>query len=146
MAGLTLEIVTGEQLLFRETEIDEVIAPGTLGELGVLPNHAPLVTSLQPGMVRVKKGTTEEAFFVGSGFLEVQADTVTILADAAERGDEIDLERAEAARARAEERLRSAQTVDHARADAAMRRSLMRLKVGRRRRVGREAPRRPRPE
>ena len=137
MAKLTLEILTGEQLLYREDEIDEVIAPGVVGELGVLPNHAPLVTSLQAGELRVKRGGEERPFFISGGFLEVKADMVTVLADAAERGDEIDLERAEAARARAEERLRSETAVNRARASAALGRSLIRLKVARRRRRGR---------
>ncbi len=137
MAKLTLEIITGERLLLREEEIDEVIAPGTVGELGILPNHAPLVTSLTAGELRVKKGAEEQPFFIAGGFLEVQRDVVTVLADAAERGDEIDLERAEAARARAEDRLRAEVTVDRARAEASLRRSLMRLRVVRRRRRGR---------
>ena len=137
MAKLTLEIITGERLLFREEEIDEVIAPGSVGELGVLPNHAPLVTSLQPGELRVKKGDREVPFFVSGGFLEVHRDVVTVLADAAEAGEQIDLERADAARRRAEERLKGESAVDRARAEAALRRSMMRLKVARRRRRGR---------
>ena len=147
MAKLTLEIVTGERLLYRDSEIDEVIAPGTVGELGVLPNHAPLVTSLQPGELRVKKGGTEEPFFISGGFLEVRGDVVTVLADSAERGGEIDLERAEEARGRAEARVHGEQAVDHGRADAAMRRSLMRVKVAQRwrRRRPEAAPSRARP-
>ncbi len=137
MAKLTLEIITGEQLLFRQEEIDEVIAPGTVGELGVLPNHAPLVTSLQAGELRVKTADGEEPFFISGGFLEVKNDIVTVLADTAERGEEIDLERAEEARKRADERLRGEDTLDHVRAEASLRRSLIRLKVGRRRRRGR---------
>lgn len=137
MAKLTLEIITGEQLLLREEEIDEVIAPGSVGELGILPSHAPLVTSLHAGSLRVKRESGEDDFFVSGGFLEVREDNVKVLADAAERGTEIDLERAEAARQRAEDRLRDEQTVDRVRAEAALRRSLVRLKVGRRRRRGR---------
>lgn len=137
MAKLTLEIITGEQLLYHGEEIDEVIAPGSIGELGVLPNHAPLVTSLGAGELRVKRENEDLPFFISGGFLEVRADVVTVLADAAERGDEIDLERAEAARARAEERLRAEGGADRLRAEAALRRSLMRLKVVRRRRRGR---------
>jgi F-type H+-transporting ATPase subunit epsilon len=137
MAKLTLEIITGEQLLLREEEIDEVIAPGSVGELGILPNHAPLVTSLLPGALRVKRAGNEDDFFIGVGFLEVREDHVTVLADSAERGTEIDLERAEEARQRAEERLRGEATVDRARAEASLRRSLVRLKVGQRRRRGR---------
>ena len=137
MAKLTLEIITGELLLLREEEIDEVIAPGSVGELGILPSHAPLVTSLQAGSLRVKRGGSEDDFFVSGGFLEVREDNVKVLADSAERGTEIDLERAEAARQRAEGRLRDEQTVDRARAEASLRRSLVRLKVARRRRRGR---------
>ncbi len=137
MAKLTLEIITGEQLLYHGEDIDEVIAPGSIGELGVLPNHAPLVTSLDAGELRVKRENEDLPFFISGGFLEVRADVVTVLADTAERGDEIDLERAEAARARAEERLQGEDTADRARAEAALHRSLMRLKVVRRRRRGR---------
>ncbi len=137
MAKLTLEIITGEQCLFREEEIDAVVAPGMIGELGVLPNHAPLVTSLTSGELRVRKDSAEMPFFIAGGFLQVQNDVVTVLADSAERGDEIDLERAEAARARAEERLRDEISVDRARAEASLRRSLVRLRVARRRRRGR---------
>ena len=105
---LTLEIITGERRLLRQEDVDEVIAPGSLGELGILPNHAPLITSLAPGELRVKSGGNEEEFFVSGGFLEVQADEVTVLADAAEHGGEIDAERAEEARQRALERLEQA--------------------------------------
>ncbi len=137
MGKLTLAIITGEQLLLREEEIDEVIAPGSVGELGILPNHAPLVTGLLPGELRVKREWGEEQFFISGGFLEVRADEVRVLADAAERGGEIDLERAEAARARAEARLQGEAEVDRARAEGALGRSLVRLRVGRRRRRGR---------
>ncbi len=137
MAKLTLEIITGERLLYREEEIDEVIAPGTVGQLGVLPNHSPLVTSLTAGELRVKKNADDLPFFIAGGFLEVKNDMVTVLADSAERGDEIDLERAEAARARAEANLQAEVNVDRARAEAALRRSLMRLQIVRRRRRGR---------
>ena len=137
MAKLTLEIITGEQLLLREEEIDEVIAPGSVGELGILPSHAPLVTSLQAGSLRVKRESGEDDFFISGGFLEVRENHVKVLADAAERGGEIDLERAEAARQRAEERLQSESEIDRARATGSLQRSLIRLKVARRRRRGR---------
>jgi len=131
---LTVEIITGERLLYREEGVGEVIAPGAIGQLGVLPMHAAMFTSLQPGELLVRRAGQEDPFFLSGGFLEVKDDVVTILADAAERGDEIDLERAEEARGRAELRLRSEQDVDRARAEAALRRSLMRLRVGQRRR------------
>ena len=137
MAKLSLEVITGERVLFQQDEIDEVVAPGAVGQLGILPNHAPLVTSLQAGELIVKRGAEEEPFFVSGGFLEVKRDKVTVLADSAEAGAEIDLERAEAARERALQRLQAESDVDRARAEAALRRSLMRLKVVRRRRRSR---------
>ena len=134
---LTLEIITGERRLLRQEDVDEVIAPGSLGELGILPHHAPLITSLQPGELRVKSGGDEEEFFVSGGFLEVHSDQVTVLADAAEVGSQIDIERAEAARERAQQRLEQVEDADRARAQAALSRSLARLRVlDRRRRRG----------
>ena len=116
-----------------------MVAPGIEGELGILPHHAPLLTALQPGELRIKKDGEEESMAVTGGFLEVRRDRVIILADAAERVEEIDIERAEAARRRAEERLRTrGEGVDVAGAEAAMKRALMRLKVARRRRGGME--------
>ena len=140
---LTLEVITGERLLLRREDVDEVIAPGSLGELGILPHHAPLITALQPGELRVKTAGGEDDFFVSGGFLEIHSDQVTVLADAAERDSDIDLERAEAARQRARERLDQATDADRARAQAALSRSLGRLKVieRRRRRTGRETAR-----
>ncbi len=141
---LTLEIITGERRLLRQEEVDEVIAPGALGELGILPNHAPLITSLAPGELRVKAGGNVEEYFVSGGFLEVHTDEVTVLADAAEHGSEIDVERAEAARQRAQQRLEQAGDADRARAQAALSRSLQRLRVlehRRRRGEGREMTR-----
>ena len=126
---LTLEIITGERRLLRQEDVDEVIAPGSLGELGILPNHAPLVTSLVAGELRVKTGNEVEEFFVSGGFLEVLSDEVTVLADAAEHGSEIDAERAEEARQRAVARLEQASDADRARAQAALSRSLQRLRV-----------------
>ncbi len=131
---LTLEIITGERRLLRQEDVDEVIAPGSMGELGILPNHAQLITSLQPGDLRVKSGGGEEDFFVSGGFLEVHADQVTVLADAAELGSEIDVERAEDARRRAQQRLEQVEDADRARAQAALTRSLARLRVVERRR------------
>ena len=135
---LTLEIITGERRLLRQENVSEVIAPGELGELGILPHHAPLITSLAPGELRVQTETGEEEYFIAGGFLEVQADQVIVLADAAEHGSEIDVERAEAARQRALELLQSEVDADRARAQAALSRSLQRLRVleHRRRRTG----------
>ncbi len=113
-----------------------VIAPGADGQLGILPHHMPLLTTLQVGELRLKKGDEEISLAVTGGFLEVQPDRVVILADAAERAEEIDIARAETAKRRAEERLgKRVAEIDLARADASLARSLVRLKVaGKRRR------------
>lgn len=130
MPGIRLDIVTAERAVYSE-EVDMVIAPGVEGQLGILPHHAPLMTTLQAGELRVKKGREEVSLVISGGFLEVRPDRVVILADAAERAEEIDVARAEAAKRRAQERLAEEHVpgVDEARAEAALRRSLARLKV-----------------
>ncbi len=136
---LKLDIVTVERLVYSQ-DADMVIAPGIEGEMGILPRHAPLLTALTYGELRVRRGDDEYSFAISGGFMEVQPDRVTVLADTAERAEEIDLERAEAARRRAEERLEvTGEQVDFAKAEAALRRSLIRIKVAeaRRRRGGR---------
>jgi F-type H+-transporting ATPase subunit epsilon len=136
---LKLDIVTVERLVYSQ-DADMVIAPGIEGEMGILPRHAPLLTALTYGELRVRRGDDEYSFAISGGFMEVQPDRVTVLADTAERAEEIDLERAEAARRRAEERLGvTGEKVDFAKAEAALRRSLIRIKVAetRRRRGGR---------
>ena len=145
MATLHLEIVTIERKVF-DGQVDMVVAPGSQGALGILPHHAPLLTTLAFGELKIKKEGEEDKFFaIGGGFMEVQPDHVIVMADSAERAEEIDLERAEAARQRARERL--AETKDQpdesAQAEAALRRSLIRLRVARRRRYRRsdEMPR-----
>jgi F-type H+-transporting ATPase subunit epsilon len=138
---LKLDIVTVERLVYSE-EVDIVIAPGISGEMGILPRHAPLLTALTYGELRTRRGDDENSFAIGGGFMEVQPDRVTVLADTAERAEEIDLERAEAARRRAEESLELAdEKVDFAKAESALRRSIIRIKVAeaRRRRGGRRA-------
>ncbi len=121
-------------------DVDLVVAPGRLGELGILPSHAPLLTVLTPGEIRVVKDGEESDLVVSGGFLEVLGDKVTILADTAERVEEIDVERAAEALRRAEERVATAASaLDLERALAAMRRSQARVRVatrGRRRRSG----------
>lgn len=137
MATLHLEIVTIERKMFDD-HVNMVIAPGTEGMLGILPRHAPLITALTFGELQIKKDGHEDQFFaIGGGFMEVQPDHVVVLADAAERAEEIDVTRAEAARRRAEEFLaKSKEDVDFASAEAAMRRSILRIKVAERRRRG----------
>lgn len=135
---LTLEVVTAERLVLDDSGIDIVIAPAIQGEVAILPEHAPMITPLNPGELRVRKGTEETAYFVAGGFLEVLHDKVTILADAAEHAEEIDVARAEEARRRAQEALaRRHEQPDVAAAEAALRRSLLRLRVAERRRRGR---------
>ncbi len=131
---LTLEIVTAERVVYSE-EVDVLVAPGVVGELGILPSHSPLLTIMQPGEIRVDKDGEETFIAVSGGFLEVIGNKATILADTAERADEIDEARAEEAVQRAEERIASATTsLDLERALASVRRSQARLKVARRRR------------
>jgi F-type H+-transporting ATPase subunit epsilon len=135
---LHLEIVTIERKVYDD-HVNMVIAPGSEGVLGILPRHAPLLTSLNFGELQVKKEGEEDQFFaIGGGFMEVQPDHVVVLADSAERAEEIDAARAEAARRRAEELLARAreEKSDFARAEIALRRSVTRLKVVRRQRRG----------
>jgi len=129
-----LDIVTAEREVFSD-EVDEVVAPGVEGQLGILPHHAPLMTTLLPGELLVKKGGEEFYLAISGGFIEVRPDHIIVLADAAERVEEIDIARAEEAKRRAEERLAERPPgVDMARAEAALRRSLIRLRVAERRR------------
>jgi F-type H+-transporting ATPase subunit epsilon len=99
-----LRVVSVERSLF-EGDVDFVVANGAAGELGILPHHAPLMTILKPGVLKIRQGGEEQLLFVGGGFLEVLPDRVTVLADVAEHADEISVERAEEARRRAQERL-----------------------------------------
>ena len=131
---LTLEIVTAERVVFTDENIDMVVAPAAEGQVGILPNHAPLLTTLQVGELRVCKGPNEESIVVACGFMEVLNDKVTILADAAERSEEIDLAAAEQARHRAEATIENkGQAGDLAAAELAMRYNMVRLRVGTRR-------------
>ncbi len=123
------DIVTAERLVFSD-QVDEVVVPGTEGQLAILPHHAPLMTMLKPGEVLLKKDNDEISLAVAGGFIEVRPDRIIILADAAERAEEIDAARAEAAKKRAQERLQAGGTdIDRARAEAALRRAIARLDV-----------------
>lgn len=129
MATFRLELVTAERLVYS-SDVDMVIAWGTEGQLGILPQHAPLMTMLQPGELVVKKGDEESYLAVTGGFMEVRPDKVIILADACERADEIDISRAQEARRRASELMEAPSVdVDLAKTEAALRRSMVRLKV-----------------
>jgi F-type H+-transporting ATPase subunit epsilon len=135
MAKLRFELVSPERVVYSDEGVDMVIAPGADGELGILPNHASLLTALGMGELRLRKGEEEESFAVHGGFLEVLGNRVIVMADVAEHADEIDLARSEEARERAERRYRDRpEGLDMARLQAALRRSRVRLKVARRRR------------
>ena len=138
---LRLDIVTAEREVLREDGLDAVIAPGSQGQLGILPRHAPLMTMLDPGELRARRGADELVIAISGGFLEVRNDVVTVLADTAEQAEEIDVERAQAARARAEEALRTRPPdVDLAVVQASLRRSMLRIRVAERRRRRGGAP------
>ncbi len=131
---IRLDVVTAEKLVYSD-EVDIVVAPGAEGEMAILPHHAPLMTMLLPGEIRARKGTQEYSLAVTGGFLEVRPDKIIILADACERSEEIDMERAEAAKRRAEERLKAhVPEIDIQRAEAALRRSMIRIRVAERKR------------
>lgn len=133
MSTFRLEVVTVGGVVFSE-DVDMIVAWGSEGQLGILPHHAPLMTMLQPGEMLIRKDGGEQYLATSGGFLEVRPDKVVILADACERAEEIDTARAEAARLRAEETLKSRPAgADVAVAEAALRRSLARLKVAGRR-------------
>jgi len=137
---LHLEIVTPERQAF-EDDVDMVIVPGIEGELGILPHHAPLITTLGVGELRIKKGGGEESFAIIGGFLQVRPDKVVVMAETADLAAEIDLERAQAARREAERALETAanEPVDLANARAQLQHALLRIRVAERR--YREGPR-----
>lgn len=138
MAGLKLTVVSQEQELYRG-EVDMVLAPGVEGQLGILPQHAPLITQLGVGELQARVGDEAYAFAIHGGFMHVLPDEVIVLADAAERAGEIDVERAEAARQRALEMLKKAPPEERRLTEVALRRSSVRLKVARRRRRRRQS-------
>jgi len=137
---LLLEIVTPERQVFSD-EVDSVVCPGVEGELGVLPHHAPLLTTLGLGELRIRRGNQEEFFAIAGGFLQVRPDKVVVMAETADMAAEIDIEKAEEARREAERALSEAfeEPADLARARAALQRALLRIRVAERRR--REGPR-----
>lgn len=131
---IRVEIVSQDRMVY-EGDADIVVVPGAGGEMGILPNHSPLISTLQYGVLKVRLGMEEELFTVAGGVVEVQPDVVTILADAAENVAEIDVARAEAARERAEKLLAEGPPSDtdtYLRIEAALRRSNLRLEAVRR--------------
>jgi F-type H+-transporting ATPase subunit epsilon len=138
---LLLEIVTPERLAYSDT-VDSVQLPGTEGELGVLPHHAPLVSMLGVGELRIRKGGAEESFAIVGGFLQVRPDRVVVMAETADLASEIDLEKAQEARREAERALETSgptDAVDLAAARAQLQQALLRIRVAERRH--REGPR-----
>jgi F-type H+-transporting ATPase subunit epsilon len=127
---LLLEVVTPDRLVLS-TEADVVVCPGVEGQFGVLAGHIPFLSALEIGEMYYRKGGQTEYLAVSGGFAEVTGTKVTIVAESAEKGREIDIERAKRAQERAEKRITAGKTaeVDWARAEAAMRRSLVRMKV-----------------
>jgi len=129
MSSLKLDIVTAERVVYSE-DVDAVIAPGVEGQLGILPHHAPLMTILQAGELLVRRGGEEDTLAISGGFLEVRPDRVIVLADSAERAEEIDVSRAEEAKRRAEQRLiEKPAEIDTARVEASLQRAMARLTV-----------------
>jgi F-type H+-transporting ATPase subunit epsilon len=129
---LTLEFVTPERAVYHD-EVDEVELPGEAGYFGVLPGHAPLLAALRTGEMWYRKGSTKVYAFIDGGFAEVLPDRVSILAQVAERAEDIDIQRAEASKRRAEERLSRPTTTDFdaERARIALLRAITRLNVSR---------------
>jgi F-type H+-transporting ATPase subunit epsilon len=138
---ILLEIVTPERLAYSD-EVDSVQIPGSEGELGILPHHAPLVATLGVGELTIRKGGSEESFAVVGGFVQVRPDKVVVMAETADMASEIDLERAQQARREAERALESGfhEGADLAAARAALQQALLRIRVAERRH--REGPRR----
>ncbi|MFA6391120.1 MAG: F0F1 ATP synthase subunit epsilon [Patescibacteria group bacterium] len=138
---LQFEITTPEGKVYSD-QVDEVILPTPKGEIGILPNHIPLVSLLSPGEVRIKKNGEETYLAVSGGFIEVRPDKIVVLADTAEHADEIDEARAEAAKIQAQELVNVKRTDDKefAALTAKIEKEFARLKVVRRRRRRRDVP------
>lgn len=135
MGSLFLEIVTPERVLVSQ-EVDMVVAPGTEGEFGVLPGHVLFLSGIVPGELRYTSGSQKESMAVTTGFAEVSNDKVSVLVDAAEKAEDIDVERAQDAMKRAKERLgkeRATEDIDFLRAENALKRAIARLKVAEKR-------------
>ena len=131
MGKLHLEVVTPEKVMVSQ-EVDIVVAPGSMGEFGVLEGHVPFLSGIEPGELRFSNGNQTERFLVTTGFSEVSDNKVSVLVDAAEKATEIDLERARKAMERAKERLaldRGREDVDFMRAEAALKRAIVRMRI-----------------
>lgn len=125
---LKLEVITPEQIALQD-ESTSVVVPGVDGKLGILPDHAPLLAGLQPGVITYKTASGTEKLVVSGGFVEISNNVISVIAPAAEKSSEIDFARAEAAKARALERIAKREGIDMARAQAALARANARLSV-----------------
>ncbi len=131
MGKLFLEVVTPEKVVVSQ-EVDMVVAPGSEGEFGVLPGHVLFLSGIIPGEMRYNSGSETVSLVVSTGFAEVSDDNVSILVDAAERGTDVDIDRAQQAAERARERMakgKSAEKIDYERAEVALKRAIARIKV-----------------
>jgi len=137
---IRVEIVSQDRMVF-EGDADIVIVPGEHGEMGILPNHAPLLSTLQFGILKVRLRGEEEDFAISGGIIEIQPDIITVLADSAENVEEIDVARAEAAKSRVEEYLEKEPPPDtdtYLAMEEALKRSNLRLEAVRKYRLGRQ--------
>lgn len=125
---LKLEVVTPHGSILSD-EVEEVSAQGSEGDFGVFPGHVPFITTLKVGMLSYRNGSDTKYIFVNSGYAEVAPDKVIILADSAEKSEDIDVERAKAAMQRAEERMKQAEKIDFDRANAALERAAVRINM-----------------
>lgn len=126
---LNLEIITPERRVLSE-KVDEIVVPGLEGELGILPQHTPLVSQLQTGILSYRQGTEKKLVHVSGGFVEVLPDQVAVLSDVAERPEEIDIERARKARERAETRIATGgDDIDFRRAELKLQRAMIRIQL-----------------
>jgi F-type H+-transporting ATPase subunit epsilon len=127
---LNLEVITPEKLALSE-EVDEVVVPGLNGELGILPDHTPLISQLKTGVLTYRQGARSGRMHVSGGFVEVTPDRISVLSDVAEKPEEIDIDRAQRAKERAERRLASrGEDIDFHRAELKLQRAMIRIQVG----------------
>lgn len=134
---MKLDVVTIEREVFKADDVDMVILPGTEGEMGVLPRHEPLMSGLKEGVLEIVRGNEREILAIGGGFVEVRNSHVIVMADVAEQSDEIDVERAEAARRKAIATIENApENMEREEALASLRRAEVRLKAAKRRSGG----------
>lgn len=131
MAGdMSLRIITPEATLMQGVKTEAVVVPVVDGQLGILYNHAPMVSTLGLGVLRYKQGAQTKRIAINGGFLELSANQITVLADSAEEAETIDIARAKEAKTRAEKRLRERMAnIDRVRAEAALRRAMNRLRA-----------------